>query len=277
MADVRYLVFDIESVADGSLISKIRFPGQKRSATEAVAAYRQELVERTGNDFIPYSFQFPLAIAIAKVAEDYSLIDLVVLDEPAFRPHVMTDYFWRGWEAYRRPTLVTFNGRGFDLPLLELAAFRYGINIGGWLDNQGPGYQQPRYRYNTDSHLDLYDILTNFGAVRLSGGLNLAASILGKPGKIDIHGCMVQDLYDAGKTQAIADYCRCDVLDTYFVLLRVAVMTGKLSLTNEQQLIATAKRWLQERAEKQRAYQTYLENWGDWPNPWEVAQGPQEG
>jgi predicted PolB exonuclease-like 3'-5' exonuclease len=274
MAEVRFLVFDVESVADGMLISKIRFPGQQLGAKEAIAAYRKELIERQGNDFIPYSFQFPLAIAIAKVAEDYALIDLVVLDEPAFRPHVMTDYFWRGWEAYRRPTLVTFNGRGFDLPLLELAAFRYGLNIGGWLDHHGPTYQQPRYRYNMESHLDLCDTLTNFGAVRLHGGLNLTASLLGKPGKIDVQGDMVQDLYDEGKTQAIADYCRCDVLDTYFVLLRVAVMAGKLSLDREQQLIADTKQWLQERASTQAAYHTYLENWGDWPNPWELPRSP---
>ena len=57
------------------------------------------------------------------------MLDLVALDEPQFRPHVITEHFWRGWESYQRPTLVSFNGRTFDIPLLELAAFRYGVSL----------------------------------------------------------------------------------------------------------------------------------------------------
>jgi len=180
----------------------------------------------------------------------------------------MTERFWRGWEAYGRPTLVSFNGRNFDLPLLELAAFRYGVNLAGWLDMSKPNYQQPRYRYNLDAHLDLLDLLTNFGATRFHGGLNLAASLLGKPGKIDVQGCMVQDLYDQGMLKDINDYCRCDVMDTYFVFLRAAVLLGQLSLPREQEIVAETKRWLMERAADSPAFQTYLDHWGDWSNPW---------
>ena len=112
-------------------------------------------------------------------------------------------------------------------------------------------------------------MLTNFGAARFSGGLNLAANLLGKPGKIDVKGHMVQDLYEAGKLPEINDYCRCDVLDTYFVFLRTSVMLGRLALDAEQQIVTETKDWLAAKAEEVPAYATYLEHWGDWKNPWQ--------
>ena len=272
-ASVRYLVFDVESVADPGLVARLRYPGQPIEPQEAVRKYRAELMARYESDFIPYSFQVPIAIAVAKVAADFRLLDLVVLDEPEFRPHVMTENFWRGWEMYRRPTLVSFNGRTFDVPLLELAAFRYGLNVSGWFGPAGKSSEQLRSRYNLQSHLDLCELLTNFGCVRFAGGLNLAANILGKPGKMHVQGDMVQDMYDAGRLAEINDYCRCDVLDTYFVFLRTRVLVGQLALDAEQALIAQTKHWLEEKSQQISAYRLYLDHWGDWPNPWQ-ATGP---
>jgi len=225
-------------------------------------------MEKHDSDFIPYTFQSPIAVVVAKVAPDFRLVDLVSLDEPPFRPHVMTEKFWRGWEAYKQPTLVTFNGRTFDVPLLELSAFRYGIALQKWFNLTGKSFEQPRNRYNVEAHLDLNDVLTNFGAARFSGGLNLAANLLGKPGKIDVKGHMVQDLYREGKLTEISDYCRCDVLDTYFVFLRTAVMTGQITLEIEQQLVGETKQWLTDRVHQVAAYRVYLDHWGDWQNPW---------
>jgi predicted PolB exonuclease-like 3'-5' exonuclease len=181
---------------------------------------------------------------------------------------VITEKFWRGWEAYRRPTLVSFNGRSFDLPLMELAAFRYGVSVPGWFAVGGKAFEQPRGRYNTQSHLDLCELLTNFGSSRFNGGLNLAANLLGKPGKMDVQGDMVQDMYDAGRLTQINDYCRCDVLDTYFVFLRTRVLVGQLPLDAEQKLIAETKKWLEDQRGQVAAYALYLDRWGDWPNPW---------
>ncbi len=270
---VRYLVFDIESVADGALVSKLRFPQEELAPEAAIARYRAELMEKHGTDFIPYTYQVPISIVIAKVAADFRLIDLVSLDETQHRPHIMTDYFWRGWERYERPTWVSFNGRTFDMPLMELAAFRYGVSLQSWCG--GRGYDNPRNRYNAEAHLDLHDLLTNYGATRFSGGLNLAATLLGKPGKMDIQGFMVQDLYHQQAFKEIDDYCRCDVLDTYFVFLRANVVMGKLSFDEEQLIVAETKTWLEERQDDQPIYAAYLQRWGDWPNPWaapEVAQ-----
>lgn len=265
---VKFLVFDIESVADGKLVSKVRYPSEELSADQAIERYRQELIEKTGKDFIPYTFQIPVSVVIAKVAADFSLIDLVALDEPQFRPHIITEHFWRGWKAYRRPTMVTFNGRTFDVPLMELAAFRFGVGLPEWFNINDKTWEQHRSRYNTNSHLDLHDMMTNFGATRFTGGLNLAANVLGKPGKMEVQGDMVQDLFDAGKLAEINDYCRCDVLDTYFVFLRNAVLLGWITLKREQELVLQTKSWLTERAEQCRAYSSYLDNWGDWMNPW---------
>jgi len=268
---VRYLVFDIESVADADLVARLKYADKEITPQEAVQAYRDELMETGGTDFIPYPYQLPVSIVIAKVAADFSLIDLVSLDEPNFRPHIMTDLFWRGWQAYNHPTLVTFNGRGFDIPLLELAAFRYGLSIPAWFALKTRAYEQPRNRYNTDSHFDLCDILTNFGATRLTGGLNLAANLIGKPGKMDVQGKMVQDLYNQGELERINNYCRCDVLDTYFVFLRTAVLTGMITIDQEQSLVAETKNWLEQNHEQTPAYEMYLENWGDWVSPWKDA------
>ncbi len=264
----RYLVFDSESVADGNLVSRLKYPDLKLPADEAVARYRAELMQEYGNDFIPYTYQVPISIAIAKVAADFELLDLVVLDEPEFRPHVITENFWRGWEAYGRPALVSFNGRTFDLPLLELAAFRFGLSIPGWFNVKEVSYQQHRNRFNVESHIDLQELLTNFGATRFSGGLNLAANLLGKPGKMDVQGAMVQDMYDAGQLAEINGYCCCDVLDTYFVFLRSRVLLGELKLEREHELVTKSKAWIESAAETTPAYGHYLERWGDWANPW---------
>src|SRR5690606_31047452 len=126
-----YLIFDVEAVADGDLISKIRYPKETLSPAEAIARYRQELIAERGDgkDFIPYTFVLPISVAIAKVDAEYRLLDLALLDSPHYRPHVITRHFWQGWSHYGRPTFVTFNGRGYDLPVLELAAFRYGYSV----------------------------------------------------------------------------------------------------------------------------------------------------
>lgn len=267
--DVRYLLFDVESVADGALIAKTRFPSRGFTDAEAIMRFRQELLLTSGRDFIPYTYHIPVAVVIAKVKADFSLVEIVSLDQPAHRPHVITKHFWTGWEAYNFPTWVTFNGRTFDLPVMEHAAFRYGVPIPRWFNLNDRTYEQHRNRYNLSSHLDLQEILTNFGSTWFRGGLNLAAALLGKPGKMDVQGDMVYDLYCQGKLDVINEYCRCDVLDTYFVFLRTNLLMGKLSLDQEQERVREAKHLLESQAAQHPAYAQYLEQWGDWENPWE--------
>lgn len=267
-ADPAYLVFDIESVADGRLVSRLRYPAEALSPEQAIARYRSELQAETGKDFVPYTYQLPISLVIAKVGSDLALQDLVALDEEHARPHEITRRFWEGWRRYRRPRLVSFNGRGFDMPLLELCAFRYGIAIPDWFAEDARNFDQPRYRYNTAAHFDLHEWLTNSGASRFVGGLSLAANLIGKPGKTDVAGYMVQDFWDAGRKAEIHDYCRGDVLDTYFVFLRSRVIAGDIDLAREQALIDEAHHWIEAHAKEHPGLTRYLEAWGDWQSPW---------
>jgi hypothetical protein len=100
------------------------------------------------------------------------------------------------------------------------------------------------------------------------GGLNLAANLIGKPGKMGVRGDMVQDLADEGRVAEIRDYCRCDVLDTYFVFLRTRVLVGELALKQEQALIKKTREWIATQTSQVPAYAEYLKHWGDWENPW---------
>ncbi len=267
---VSYLVFDIESIVDGNLVSKVRYPGEDYSPEKAIELYCAERLAETGSEFIPYTFHVPVSVAIIKLTVDFKIIDIVTLDAPEYRSHIITKNFWDGWRIYKMPTFVSFNGRSFDIPLMELAAFRYGIGIPDWFNLNDRTYDQRRNRYNMGAHLDLQEIITNYGATRLNGGLNLMANLLGKPGKMGVQGHMVQELFNEGKLHQINDYCRCDVLDTYFVLLRTKVLTGELTLERELELVANTKQWLADRGEDFPVYREYLAHVTDWPNPWAV-------
>ena len=182
MSDVKYLIFDIETVGDGDLIRKVRFPDEDLTPREAVERYRRQLLEETGKDVLPLTFVLPVSVAIAKVAADYRLLELIVLDSPEFRPQEIVRRFWQGWQHYQRPTLVTFNGRSYDMPVMEVSAFRFGLSIPAWFNVDSRAFEQSRNRYNHDSHLDLQELLTNFGSFRMHGGLNLLAQLIDKPG-----------------------------------------------------------------------------------------------
>ena len=271
-ANVRYLVFDIESIADGDLISRVKYPGEGYSPQEAVDSYCAERMEQFGTEFIPYTYHIPIAIAIIKIDANLEIVDIVTLDAPEYRPHFIAKKFWDGWKAYKMPTLVSFNGRTFDIPLMELAAYRFGISIPAWFNLNEKSYEQRRNRYNQHAHLDLQEVLTNFGATRMNGGLNLVANLLGCPGKMGIAGHMVQDLYNEGQIEQINDYCRCDVLDTYFVFLRTKVLTGELTLAKERQLVQRTKDWLEQGSDDHPVYAEYLETCREWENPWAEAK-----
>ncbi len=255
-----FLVFDTESIPDGILLSRIKYAGENLTPEQAIERAQADARanSRTGSDFLPPSFQFPVAICVLRVAGDYTLQSIKPLDAPQFRPRELTRQFWLGIGNYRAK-LITFNGRGFDLPLLELAAFRYGVSARDYFYNS-------RNRYNSN-HIDLCDWLSNYGACRMNGGLNLLSKLLGKPGKMDVVGDQVYALYREGKAQQISDYCVCDTLDTYFVFLRTRVLTGDLTLEQEQDLVRRAKEWITARAEELPALRQYLDNWGDW-EPW---------
>ena len=108
--EVKYLVFDVESVPDARLIKKVKYPEEDLDEVSAVRKYQSEILESSNGttDFIPVTFQYPISICIAKLREDFTLIDIVSLDKPHFRPSEMVRLFWHGVEnLYDHASLVT--------------------------------------------------------------------------------------------------------------------------------------------------------------------------
>ena len=60
--NVKYLVFDVEAVADGDLISRVRYPSENLPPDQATARYREELIEQSGRDILPPTWVVPAAV-----------------------------------------------------------------------------------------------------------------------------------------------------------------------------------------------------------------------
>ncbi len=125
----------------------------------------------------------------------------------------------------RRPCIVTWNGRGADLPLVALRCLRYGITFSHYYNAR-----DVRYRYSAEGHLDLMDFLSDFGASK-SSKLDVVARLCGWPGKLGtLDGAGVAAAVAAGEIERVRNYCLSDVVQTAGVFLRVQLLRGVLSL-----------------------------------------------
>ncbi|MDP7035339.1 MAG: 3'-5' exonuclease [Planctomycetota bacterium] len=266
-----YIIYDTESVVDGSLLSRTEFAGQDLSPEEALSKEQENRLEASGgrSDFISVGYHVPVSICLAAADKDFRLRKLKALGAPDHDPIQMVREFWEVVETTRTITLVDYNGRSWDLPLLTLSAFRFGVPCPVYMGGSGP--RSFRYRFG-ERHLDLHDWLSGYGAARWRGGLDLLAKMIGRPGKLDVHGDQVGTLYLEGKLQAISDYCLGDVLNTYFVFLRTRVLTGELTIEREQEIVADARSWLNEQSARDpilaNGIRTFLDSFGTWnPTP----------
>jgi predicted PolB exonuclease-like 3'-5' exonuclease len=256
---IHYLVYDIESIVDKNLLNRVCYAGSDLSDEEAYRFHVAELLKKDGKTFVNAAFHIPVCLAVVAVEKDFSIQRIGLLGEGKRTPGAIVRHFW---DMYNKGnfTLVDFNGRGYDIRLMELWAFRQGLSIHyKHFDKFGV-----RYRYSDDKQLDLHECLTNNLSIRYQGGLNLFAKLLGKPGKMETKGDQVQELHETGKFFEIEDYCLGDAMDTYFIFLRWKLMRGSLSLEQEKELVDRA-------VEKMRAYSTesgylkgYLANFGYW-------------
>src|SRR3989338_6492263 len=257
MNTFKYLVYDIESVINKPLLNKVLFPAENLSDEEAYQKHLQELLKED-RTFVNPSFHKPVCIAAVAVAEDFSISRVGLLGDV---PRTVRSLVTAFWDVYaKQPCLVDFNGKGYDIRLMELWAFQLGLTI-----HKKHFFQfGARYRFNDEHHIDLHDFLTNHGAIRFMGGLNMFSKLLGKPGKINVKGDMVQELFEQGELFRIEDYCLGDAMDTYFVFLRTRVMIGEITLEREQELVLAAKEILERKQKEEGFFYDYLAHFGEW-------------
>jgi 3'-5' exonuclease len=122
----------------------------------------------------------------------------------------------------RRPNLVTFNGRSFDMPVIATRCLRHGIPLRHYYRSR-----DVRYRFTPDGHLDLMDYVADFGAAKASR-LDVIAKLCGMPGKVGVDGKDVGPMVHAGRLAEVRAYCLCDVAQTAGVFLRVQFLRGEL-------------------------------------------------
>lgn len=120
------------------------------------------------------------------------------------------------------PTLVTYNGRGFDLPVIAMRALCYGVPLPWYYKDRAV-----RSRHAEEGHLDLCDALADHGATRM-GSLDALARLIGLPGKVGVDGSQVEGLWKSGELATIAQYCLGDVAQTALLLLRFRLLQGRL-------------------------------------------------
>lgn len=232
---MRYTIFDIETRIEKNLVRAVYFPHTDITEEEAYQQVRQRLQQEQGSDFFPLSFHVPISIAVGQVNDERVLTTVETIYETDYSEEALVRNFWQRLERFPG-TLVTFNGRNFDLPVLELQALKYGCSAQRYFSSKA------RNRYVEEGHYDLYDFLTNYGAHRLRGGFNVLAKLIGLPGKMEIDGSMVQQLWEDGRLADIHHYCRQDVMQTYFLFLRVELIRGRLAPEQyEQALTQSAK------------------------------------
>jgi len=218
-----FAVFDVETRVDKHLLNQVYYEGQGLSDSDAYAHYREDLRRRRDSDFFPITLHLPISIAIGNVGDDYVLRSVESLALGNYSEENLVREFWTRAERFAG-MLVSFNGRRFDIPVLELAALRHAIAAPVHFGDDGLA----RNRYASARHFDLFDYLTNFGAVSLAGGMDLLLKMIGMPGKTGMDGSMVQEYFEAGRLDEIHRYCRNDVVQTYFLFLRVALMRGEI-------------------------------------------------
>ncbi len=216
----RFVTLDLETVADETLVSAVDGESSRPFAEKLgrVLAARRA---RTGgrSDFLPLPYHRPVAACLLDASEDGGVVRVTDVEAWTDRRGGEADLLVRTWDRLAGATLVTFHGKGFDLPVLELRSLKHSIQIPGPLSGRGGAVAE---------HQDLKEILSARGNAA-SAPLDLYAKLVGLPGKEDVAGEDVQALYAAGALDRIAAYCMTDVVQTYLLFLRLRLVEGSLT------------------------------------------------
>jgi predicted PolB exonuclease-like 3'-5' exonuclease len=220
------LAFDIETVPDTEGLRRLHELDATIPDREVADMAFQRRRLQTGNDFLPVHLHRVVAISCALREGDGFRV--WSLGDPGEGEGALIQRFYDGIEKFT-PQLVSWNGGGFDLPVLNHRGLVHGVRASRYweLGDEDRDFRYNNYigRYHT-RHLDLMDLL---GLYQSRVPLDEIAQLVGLPGKIGMHGSAVWDAYRAGEIDAIRRYCEADVANTYLVFLRFQLMRGQLT------------------------------------------------
>ncbi len=244
----RYLIFDIETRVDKELVRQVYDPEGTLTIDQAYDKARDIILGQSSqhSDFFPIPFHIPIAVATLQADEQYRIRSLACMGADRHPEPELVTRFWQIFETTQ--TLVSFNGRGFDLPVLETRALKYGLPLPRYFGDPQSRLNFRSSRYSDACHIDLCDLLSNYGAVYRRGSLDVLAKIIGLPGKYLIEGEDVEYLFRQGRLKEINQYCITDVLQTYLLFLRVELLRGRLDTNAYEAAMSAAKEDLHQRA-----------------------------
>ena len=252
------LVFDIETVPDVELGRRLYDVADLDDAEVAkIMFFKQRQMRQT--DFLPLPQH--RIVAIAAVLRTRDDLHVFSLGDPASDEKELVERFFDGIERYA-PELVSWNGSGFDLPVLHYRSMLHGVVAERYWEI---GDRDRDYRYNNYlsrfhwRHIDLMDALAGF---QIGGRTSLgqAALLLGFPGKLGMDGSQVWERYQAGGIEVIRNYCETDVLNTYLIYLRFQLIRGILDRPRYASELQRLEGKL-EQARQDAHLQEFLEAW----------------
>jgi len=221
------LVFDIETIPDAEGLRKLWELGPEVSEDAVVDLVQQRRRQATGNDFLPAHVQKVVAISCALRSNDGLRVWTLGTREDAEAEVVKR--FFDGVEKYK-PQLVSWNGSGFDLPVLHYRAMIHGIPGCCYWDQ---GENDREFKFNNyisrfhSRHTDLMDVLAGYQN-RAWASLDEMAQLCGLPGKLGMDGAQVYPAWKRGEIEAIRNYCETDVANTYLLFQRFQLIRGVL-------------------------------------------------
>ncbi|MCH8503032.1 MAG: 3'-5' exonuclease [Ectothiorhodospiraceae bacterium] len=222
-------VFDIETVPDVSGGRRLlELPDSLTDEAVADAMLAQRRQATGGSDFLRLHLHRIAVISIAMRSGDR--FKVWSLGDGGDDEAEILRRFFEGIERFP-PTLVSWNGGGFDLPVIHYRAMLHGVPAPRYWET---GATEQSFRWNNylnrfhERHTDLMDVLAGYQA-RANAPLDEIAALCGFPGKMGMSGGKVWDAIQQGDFAAVRDYCETDVLNTYLVFLRFQLLRGHLS------------------------------------------------
>jgi predicted PolB exonuclease-like 3'-5' exonuclease len=259
------LVFDIESIPDLAGLRALRDAGSEVSDAQLYAAWQQERKDQNLSDFMPLYLQRVLVIScVFRNAEGLRIHSFVDRDDQGEGKVIQN--FFNTLERHT-PQLVSWNGGGFDLPVLHYRGMRHGVVADRyWCLGEGGAADDREFKYNNYinryhmRHLDLMDLLAMYQP-RASAPLDAMAKLCGFPGKLGMDGSQVYPAYLEGKLEDIRRYCETDVMNTYLLYCRFQKMRCGFTESEYEQEIAFVKETLGNLAPTEPHWQEYLAGW----------------